>query len=148
MGIAVPLCPGDYLLFNPKEPHCLSSSCRPNHLVHSISCYLKTTIVGLSNAICQLVCKIIILCLCLIILFLSLQLNIDVRSHVMWIEYTFSWTDLFILSHWYHAFLVIGTVWSQIFFLVIAESTLSIGRKKTSEFRLLRPISGQKTPIC
>ncbi len=48
-GIAVPLHPGDYLLFNPKEPHCLSSSCCPNNLVHAISCYLKTSVVGLND---------------------------------------------------------------------------------------------------
>ena len=28
IGVAVPLCPGDYLLFNPCKPHCLSSRCK------------------------------------------------------------------------------------------------------------------------
>ncbi len=28
IGVAVPLCPGDYLLFNARIPHCISSRCK------------------------------------------------------------------------------------------------------------------------
>jgi hypothetical protein len=48
-GIAVALRPGDFLLFNPKIPHCISSRCRKEDTVLSVSSYLKTSVVGLNN---------------------------------------------------------------------------------------------------
>ena len=49
LGIAVPLCPGDYLLFNPLIPHCISSRCRHEDQIMCVSMYLKTAIVGLND---------------------------------------------------------------------------------------------------
>ena len=49
LGIAVPLRPGDYLLFNPLIPHCISSRCRHEDQIMCVSMYLKTAIVGLND---------------------------------------------------------------------------------------------------
>ena len=49
LGTAVPLRPGDYLLFNPLIPHCISSRCRYEDEIMCISMYLKTAIVGLND---------------------------------------------------------------------------------------------------
>jgi len=49
LGVAVPLRPGDYLIFNPRLPHCISSRCAIEHEVISISAYLKSSIVGMNN---------------------------------------------------------------------------------------------------
>ena len=45
-GIAVPLRPGDFLLINALESHCVSSRCRSDEDVFVLSCYLKTAVVG------------------------------------------------------------------------------------------------------
>ena len=49
MAVALQLRPGDYLMFNAKEHHCLSSRCREDDQLYSISCYLKTSVVGLND---------------------------------------------------------------------------------------------------
>lgn len=49
IGIAVPLRPGDYLLFNARIPHCISSRCKFEDEVMCTSTYLKTAIVGMNN---------------------------------------------------------------------------------------------------
>ena len=49
VGIAVALRPGDFLTFNPQEPHCLSLRCHKSDVVYSISSYLKTQVVGLND---------------------------------------------------------------------------------------------------
>jgi hypothetical protein len=49
LGIAVALRPGDFLLFNPTVPHCISSRCRNNDNVISVSSYLKTAVVGMND---------------------------------------------------------------------------------------------------
>jgi hypothetical protein len=49
LGVAVPLRPGDFLLFNPRIPHCVSSRCRQADEVISLSMYLKTAVVGMNN---------------------------------------------------------------------------------------------------
>jgi hypothetical protein len=49
IGVAVPLRPGDYLLFNACIPHCLSSRCKYEDQIITTSTYLKTAIVGLNN---------------------------------------------------------------------------------------------------
>jgi len=49
IGVAVPLRPGDYLLFNSKIPHCVSSRCRFDDEIVVTSMYLKTAIVGMNN---------------------------------------------------------------------------------------------------
>jgi hypothetical protein len=49
IGVAVPLRPGDYLLFNATIPHCVSSRCRFEDEIVVTSMYLKTAIVGMNN---------------------------------------------------------------------------------------------------
>ena len=49
LGIAIPLRPGDFLLFNVTIPHCISSRCRKTENVISMSSYLKTAVVGLND---------------------------------------------------------------------------------------------------
>jgi hypothetical protein len=49
IGIAVALWPGDFLLFNPQEPHSISSRCRKEDEIFCISSYLKMAVVGLKD---------------------------------------------------------------------------------------------------
>ena len=49
IGVAVALRPGDFLLFNPREPHSISSRCSREDDVYIISSYLKTAVVGLND---------------------------------------------------------------------------------------------------
>ncbi len=51
IGLAVPLRPGDYLLFNAHIPHCLSSRCKYEYEdeIITTSTYLKAAIVGMNN---------------------------------------------------------------------------------------------------
>jgi hypothetical protein len=49
IGVAVALRPGDFLLFNPNEPHSISSRCNREDDVYVISSYLKTAVVGLND---------------------------------------------------------------------------------------------------
>ena len=49
IGIAVALRPGDFLMFNPQEPHCISSRCREENEIFCISYYLKSAVVGLND---------------------------------------------------------------------------------------------------
>jgi hypothetical protein len=49
IGTAIALRPGDFLIFNPQEPHLISSRCNPEDDVYCISSYLKTAIVGLND---------------------------------------------------------------------------------------------------
>jgi hypothetical protein len=49
LGVAVPLRPGDFLVFNPLIPHCISSRCRQSDDVMSLSMFLKSSVVGLNN---------------------------------------------------------------------------------------------------
>ena len=49
IGCAVALGPGDIFMFNPQEPHCISSHCNSDDQVYCISCYLKTRVVGLND---------------------------------------------------------------------------------------------------
>ena len=49
LGVAVPLRPGDFLLFNALIPHCVSSRCRQDNDIFSIAMYLKTFVVGMNN---------------------------------------------------------------------------------------------------
>ncbi len=46
IGLAVALQPGDFLLFNPQEPHSNSSQCKAEDKIYVISSYLKTSVVG------------------------------------------------------------------------------------------------------
>ena len=47
--MAVPLRPGDYLLFNARIPHCISSRCKFEDEILCTSTYLKTAIDGMNN---------------------------------------------------------------------------------------------------
>jgi hypothetical protein len=49
LGVAVPMRPGDLLLFNSLIPHCLSSRCRQDDKIYSLATYLKTSVVGMNN---------------------------------------------------------------------------------------------------
>ena len=49
IGVAVALCPGDFLLFNPNEPHSISSCCNREDDVYIIFSYLKMAVVGLND---------------------------------------------------------------------------------------------------
>jgi hypothetical protein len=46
MGVAVPLRPGNFLLYNSWIPHCVSSRCRQLDEVMIVSMYLKSAVVG------------------------------------------------------------------------------------------------------
>jgi len=49
LGVSVPLRPGDYLLFNPLIPHCISSRCKYDDDIMCVSMYLKTAIVRMND---------------------------------------------------------------------------------------------------
>jgi hypothetical protein len=49
LGVAVPMRPGDFLLFNSRVPHCISTRCRVADNVMVITMYLKTSVVGGNN---------------------------------------------------------------------------------------------------
>jgi hypothetical protein len=49
LGVAAPLQPGGFLLFNALIPHCVSSRCRQAEEILCISMYLKTSVVGMNN---------------------------------------------------------------------------------------------------
>ena len=49
IGVAVALWPGDFLLFNPNEPHSISSRCSREDDIFIISSYLKMAVVGLND---------------------------------------------------------------------------------------------------
>ncbi len=49
LGVAVPLRPGDFLIFNALIPHCVSSRFRQVDEVMCISMYLKSAVVGMNN---------------------------------------------------------------------------------------------------
>ena len=57
LGIAVALRPGDILIFNPSEPHAVSSRCRTDDTVFCVSMYLKTAVVGLNDNNVPLTCS-------------------------------------------------------------------------------------------
>ncbi len=49
LGVAVPLCHGDFLMFNVLIPCCISSHCKLDNEIMCVSMYLKTSIVGMNN---------------------------------------------------------------------------------------------------
>jgi hypothetical protein len=49
IGMAVALRPGDFLLFNPQEPHSMSSCCKSGDEIFCISSYFKTGVVGFND---------------------------------------------------------------------------------------------------
>ena len=49
IGIVVALQPGDILMFNPQEPHCITLRCNKDDNIYCISSYLKTQVVGLND---------------------------------------------------------------------------------------------------
>jgi hypothetical protein len=49
IGITVALQPGDILMFNPQEPHCISLRYNKDDNIYCISSYLKTQVMGLND---------------------------------------------------------------------------------------------------
>jgi len=49
LGVAVPMKPGDFLIFNATIPHCISTRCHQADSIMCISMFLKTAVVGLNN---------------------------------------------------------------------------------------------------
>ncbi len=50
LGVAVPLRPGDFLMFNgARIPHCISSGCKQSDHIMALTMYLKTAVVGMNN---------------------------------------------------------------------------------------------------
>ena len=49
LGLAVAMRSGDVLIFNPREPHAISSRCKKSDRLLCLSLYLKTAVVGLNN---------------------------------------------------------------------------------------------------
>jgi hypothetical protein len=49
LGGAVPLRPGDYLMFNALIPRCISSHCKLDNKIMCVSMYLKTSTVDMNN---------------------------------------------------------------------------------------------------
>ncbi len=47
--MVVALQPGDFLLFNPHEPHSISSCFKAGDEIYCISSYLKTAVVDLND---------------------------------------------------------------------------------------------------
>ena len=46
LSIAVPIRPGDVIIFNPREPHCISSRCCYDDDIICLSVYLKSALIG------------------------------------------------------------------------------------------------------
>ena len=57
LGVAVPLCPCDFLLFNALMPHCISSRCKQTDNIYCVSMYLKSAIVRTNNNLLPLTTK-------------------------------------------------------------------------------------------
>ena len=49
LGAAVAMRPGDLIIFNPQEPHAISSQCDNKVDINSAAMYLKTAVVGLND---------------------------------------------------------------------------------------------------
>jgi hypothetical protein len=57
LGVAVPLRPGDFLLFNALIPHCILSRCKRTDNIYCLSMYHKSAIVGMNNNLMPLTTK-------------------------------------------------------------------------------------------
>ena len=49
LGQAVPMCPGDVLVFNSQEPHCLSSRTNKDDVIYGLSIYIKSKNAGMND---------------------------------------------------------------------------------------------------
>ncbi len=49
LGVAVPLRPEDFLIFNSLIPHCVSSWCTQTEDIYIVAMYQKSSVVGLNN---------------------------------------------------------------------------------------------------
>ncbi len=49
LGVAVPLRPDDFLLYNSLIPHCILSRCKLDDNIMCVSMYLKSAAVGMNN---------------------------------------------------------------------------------------------------
>jgi hypothetical protein len=48
-GIAVPMRPGDYVVFDATLPHCISSRCHSMDEIFTVAFYLKSRVVGMND---------------------------------------------------------------------------------------------------
>ena len=46
LGLAVPMRPGDVLVFNSREPHCLSSRCHESDSIYGMAIFMKAMVAG------------------------------------------------------------------------------------------------------
>jgi hypothetical protein len=49
LGVAIPMKQGDVIIFNPQEPHAVSSRCEETDDILCLSLYLKSAVVGLND---------------------------------------------------------------------------------------------------
>lgn len=56
-GVAIPMRPGDYVMFDARLPHCISSRCHIQDRVMAASFYLKSMVVGLNDNSIPLSCQ-------------------------------------------------------------------------------------------
>ncbi len=57
MGVAVPLCPGDFLLFNALILYCILSWCKQTDNIYCLYMYHKSVIMGMNNNLMPLTTK-------------------------------------------------------------------------------------------
>lgn len=57
LGVAIPMKPGDVLIFNPQEPHAISSRCCEDDDIICMSAYLKSAVVGMNDNATSLLLK-------------------------------------------------------------------------------------------
>jgi hypothetical protein len=49
LGFAIPMQPGNYVLFDATIPHCVSSRCHSGDNIMGVSFYLKSLVIGMNN---------------------------------------------------------------------------------------------------
>jgi hypothetical protein len=49
LGVAIPMRPGDYVVFDATIPHCISSRCHDSDEIMCVSFYLKSLVVGMND---------------------------------------------------------------------------------------------------
>ncbi len=49
LGVAIPMRPGDFVIFDATIPHCISSRCHASDEIMCVSFYLKSLVVGMND---------------------------------------------------------------------------------------------------
>ncbi len=88
LGVAVPLRPGDFLLFNALIPHCVSPRCSQDDSIMCVSMYLKSDLVGMNNNELSLTNKQAMLAKCYHTL-LTKQIHYQIRQKHLTARYNF-----------------------------------------------------------